>query len=578
MALCKCKMCGGDLEIMPGATVAECIYCGSTQTIPVYEDEKKLNLFNRANELRRANEFDKAAGIYETIIADFPGDPEGYWGNCLCRYGIEYVDDPYRNIKIPTCHRTLYQSILEDPDFRQLISIADQNAASLYQKEAREIDRLQKEILMSAGQRQPVDIFICYKESDDFGQRTQDSVAAQEIYDALTAKGYRVFFARISLENMAGEAYEPIIFSALHSAKVMLAIGSSRENFESVWVRNEWSRYLEIMRAERDRQLIPCYFNMDASELPQEFTLLPAQDMSQMGFLQELVRGIGKLLPAEQKTAGETPEKTVSEQLRTLLNRADKNWEAERYDNAYQIYENALDEDIECGPAYMGLFLCSYGLGPKELTMTDARFTDAAGRGRDNVLDLNVINDHLEILDDEDLARARKYADEKTKERIAQFESMLRLKAEQYGKPQFIAKLDGRPVEPQTQSPQTQPEPDAVSAGETGRAVSQIRGPVPETRGPVPETGGALAGTRGPVPKTAEPSAETRGPVPETNGPVPEKKRRSILPWIVIIVIILLFLRLVSGCRSCLRNLGEIPQERLQAEVSEEYYLAEANA
>ncbi len=52
------------------------------------------------------------------------------------------------------------------------------------------------------------DIFICYKETDDLGERTIDSVIAQDVYSALTDKGYKVFFSRISLEDKLGQEYE----------------------------------------------------------------------------------------------------------------------------------------------------------------------------------------------------------------------------------------------------------------------------------------------------------------------------------------------------------------------------------
>ena len=117
MATFKCKMCGGDLHVEEGRTICECEYCGTKQTVPYVDNEKKLNLYNRANRLRSNNEFDKAYGVFETLIADFPEEAEAYWGLCLCKYGIEYVDDPLTGKKIPTCHRTSFDSIFDDANF-----------------------------------------------------------------------------------------------------------------------------------------------------------------------------------------------------------------------------------------------------------------------------------------------------------------------------------------------------------------------------------------------------------------------------------------------------------------------------
>lgn len=41
MSIFKCKMCGGDLEIAEGVTIAECEYCGTKQTVPkaMYEPQ-----------------------------------------------------------------------------------------------------------------------------------------------------------------------------------------------------------------------------------------------------------------------------------------------------------------------------------------------------------------------------------------------------------------------------------------------------------------------------------------------------------------------------------------------------------
>ena len=61
---------------------------------PRRDNEKKLTLFARANRLRAACEFDKAASVYESIVAEFPHGGGGLLGARPLRYGIEYVDDP----------------------------------------------------------------------------------------------------------------------------------------------------------------------------------------------------------------------------------------------------------------------------------------------------------------------------------------------------------------------------------------------------------------------------------------------------------------------------------------------------
>ena len=143
MAVLKCKMCGGNLEFLDDATVAECDHCGRKQTVPHVEDEKMVALFTRANRLRFTCEFDKAAGVYETIIADFPEEAEAYWGLVLCKYGIEYVDDPATGNKVPTCHRSSFESVMDDSNFELVMEYSDVVARGVYRDEAKEIEELQ---------------------------------------------------------------------------------------------------------------------------------------------------------------------------------------------------------------------------------------------------------------------------------------------------------------------------------------------------------------------------------------------------------------------------------------------------
>ena len=111
----KCKMCGGDIEVSHDMAIGTCMFCGSTMTLPRIDSEKKARLFNRANQYRLNNEFDKAYDAYRAIVDEDEQEAEAYWGLVLCKYGIEYVDDPKTGKKVPTCHRTSYDSIFDEP-------------------------------------------------------------------------------------------------------------------------------------------------------------------------------------------------------------------------------------------------------------------------------------------------------------------------------------------------------------------------------------------------------------------------------------------------------------------------------
>lgn len=377
----KCKMCGGDLAFEPGSTVCECEYCGSKQTIPSADSEKKTNLFNRANRLRMNSEFDKASGVYEQIVAEFPEEAEAYWGLCLCAYGIEYVDDPATGSKIPTCHRTLPTSIMEDNNFEQACDYADPVARKVYREEAKTIDRIQKDILSIAQSETPYDVFICYKETAEDGSRTEDSVLAQDVYEALTAKGLKVFFSRVTLEDKLGTQYEPYIYAALSSAKVMLAFGTTYEYYDAVWVKNEWSRFLGMMKADKRKVLIPCFKGLDAYDMPKEFKGLQAQDMAKLGWMQDLVRGVEKLC-GKGGTASSAPnavvQKTVVQEVQesgkadNLMKRVYLYLEDEDFEKASEYIDKVLDVDAEYAPAYVAQILVENKL-TKEADLTTLR-------------------------------------------------------------------------------------------------------------------------------------------------------------------------------------------------------------
>ncbi len=383
--LLNCKFCGGELEITEGTAVAECKYCRTKQTLPKAEDEGLHNLFNRANALRRRCEFDKAETAFEKIIEADGEEAEAYYGLVLSKYGIEYVEDPATGKMLPTCHRASYDSLVADEDYKSALEYADGERRAIYEEQAREIDRIQKEILALAQKEETYDVFICYKETDENGRRTRDSVIANEIYYQLTDAGLKVFYAAVTLENKLGRDYEPIIFAALNSAKVMLVVGSKPEYFNAVWVKNEWSRYLKIMKKDRKKLLIPCYRDMDAYDLPDEFAHLQAQNMEKIGFITDLIRGVKKVMEGFKDKQPAVIKETVKETVvkekpvvikdsvvsggvgtASLLRRVFVFLEDGDFKSADEYCERVLDIELENADAYIGKLMAELKIKKRE--------------------------------------------------------------------------------------------------------------------------------------------------------------------------------------------------------------------
>ncbi len=376
MASVQCKMCGYMVELPEGVTACECPACGSMTTFPKCGSEHTEQLHARAEHFRQRNEFDKALDTYEAIVRETPDDAEAYWGMVLSRFGIEYVEDPISHERVPTCHRVQYESILSDSDYKSALEYADASQQAVYEAEAKRIAEIQKGILSISSQEKPFDVFICYKESDANGSRTKDSVIANDIYHQLTREGFKVFFAAITLEDKLGQAYEPYIFAALNSAKVMIVLGTKPEYFNAPWVRNEWSRYLKIIKNDPKKILIPAYRDMDAYDLPEEFSFLQAQDMAKIGFMNDLIHGIKKVVNADKEKkpaqAAAVPESVIYNKVNAgtgveqALKRATFFLEDGDWNSASAYFEKALDLQPECAEAYVGKLMLEYGIKKRE--------------------------------------------------------------------------------------------------------------------------------------------------------------------------------------------------------------------
>lgn len=409
MGALKCKMCGSNLEIEDSITVCKCEKCGTSQTVPDIEDDKELKLFERAGRLRFNCDFDKAAGIYNTITDSYPEEAEGYWGLILCKYGIEYADDASGK-KIPVCHRTSYNSVMDEEDFELVMENSNSESRAIYREEAKIIEETRKEYIRIAESEQPYDIYISYRAKDDNGDKTAVSEIAGHLYNKLTSAGYRVFLSEAALKGKKQSDCEPYIYSALNSANVMLALGTSYDDYNDVWVKNEWNRYLEIAEKNKNKCLIPCYKDVDEYDVPKEFAGLKVCQLGNDDTFNNIMAEIANVVkpesvnqPAPQTEPAEEIELEEIEiiepvDINKLLDEgfsaiSDKNWK-----EANKLFFQVLDEEPDNSKAYWGQLLVQ-----QECTnareMADNLYLQVIGNTSDNTYELEIRDRRQEIKD-----------------------------------------------------------------------------------------------------------------------------------------------------------------------------------
>lgn len=409
MGALKCKMCGSNLEIEDSITVCKCEKCGTSQTVPDIEDDKELKLFERAGRLRFNCDFDKAAGIYNTITDSYPEEAEGYWGLILCKYGIEYADDASGK-KVPVCHRISYDSVMDDEDFELVMENSDSESRAIFREEAKIIEENRKEYIRIAESEQPYDIYISYRAKDDNGDKTAVSEIAEHLYNKLTSAGYRVFLSEAALKGKKRADCEPYIYSALNSANVMLALGTSYDDYNDVWVKNEWNRYLEIAVKNKNKCLIPCYKDVDEYDIPKEFAGLKVCQLGNDDTFNNIMAEITNVVkpesvnqPAPQTEPAEEIELEEIEiiepvDINKLLDEgfaaiSDKNWK-----EANKLFFQVLDEEPDNSKAYWGQLLVQ-----QECTnareMADNLYLQVIGNTSDNTYELEIRDRRQEIKD-----------------------------------------------------------------------------------------------------------------------------------------------------------------------------------
>lgn len=258
----KCTVCGGELAQEKGK-LWRCKHCNAAFWFEDYIPEKTAIRLNNGNDERLNYYFDDALEKYELVLREEPELSEANWGALLSFYGIRYEEDRERKVYIPTCYRLREISVEQCAYFRFLTE--EQKA------EAKKLEALRRNILKVAKSIPSYDVFICYKRKErDDKTDTRESAWGRAIYERLVKKrNLNVFFAEISLEGSNRE-WEPHIYSALRSAKLMFVLADSEDHVKSAWVKNEWKRFAQYIVEGEEKVIRTVYGAVKPTDLVRE--------------------------------------------------------------------------------------------------------------------------------------------------------------------------------------------------------------------------------------------------------------------------------------------------------------------
>ena len=333
--LFQCPSCGSTEGIEHDKFV-KCKCCGNKYRRDLKDEPIYADLSYAVNERQEAD-FDKARRRYDALISKYktgPGMEEAYWGRFLCeQYVIFYQNDmgdsipSFWNINEEPCYRS--------DSYKKAMQYGEKSGNSdNYERLAEQIEeyknkyrRVKKEFPEGS------QIFICFKDSG-----TDDSNVGYQIYHSFAGR-YNVFFSRESLNNISGNDYEPYIYHALTTAKVLIVLCSSRESLESKWVHNEWWRFWKFSKGT-ERTIIPvCRKGFSPSQLPDELRNCQAHN-EDISLISVLTNRLDSILKNSEMSG--KPLTSFGKQLNII----DATFEAGNVDDAKIQLRKLIEESV----------------------------------------------------------------------------------------------------------------------------------------------------------------------------------------------------------------------------------------
>ncbi len=261
----SCLSCGAAMHTETGTSVCECVNCGVTQAAPILLNPEMLGRYIKACDYLRDGQPIESFRLCEEITNVFPESACTHWLAVLAQYGVEYVrmaDSTKPRIESGLLNVLPVTSCLH---YVAASAGADTELGAFLEETAAVIDEQQTALRNAALQSKVYDVFIACSAAGEDPMSRADRKFAVQLYHRLDKNGVRVY-----MRGVNGETDEASVFSALHSAKIMFAVGSGTEELLAHDLQQDWARYLQIS-CDTDRgQLIILHDRMQEDEMPEE--------------------------------------------------------------------------------------------------------------------------------------------------------------------------------------------------------------------------------------------------------------------------------------------------------------------
>ncbi len=243
----RCTYCGGLLQDRGDFYICESCRTKIKKSAMERLSDQDIFDLNAARRLKDGFRFDEAQEAYDEVLRRNPDCEEAAWGAFLTEYGIEYQVEEQK----PTFHALSAVPVYKSRYYDRL--------SPEHQHEADEaIEFKRREVMRGVETLPSYDVFLSLKIDGEDGRRTPEYEWGMQLYYDLREMGYKVFFSPQVLKTTNSD-WEPYIYRAIQTCRIMLVLTSSIDNTNAPWVRNEWRRILSRIKNAPQGEQPPAY-------------------------------------------------------------------------------------------------------------------------------------------------------------------------------------------------------------------------------------------------------------------------------------------------------------------------------